>query len=136
MNMVSKGNKDGHNYDYGYVRGVRVQEQEKWGRATAARRYGELRQTDMKPRDMSQPEDPGSRPDHSGSPRPFNDAKADWKLGARENATNMPGFDDHRPRGAAPRSPKAERPSNPGNGDVGGWLRDGGGSPFSRAGKR
>jgi hypothetical protein len=59
--MVAKGNKDSHNYDYGYVKGVRVQETEKWGRSAAVRRYGSLDQPNMKPKDEHGPQDPGSK---------------------------------------------------------------------------
>jgi hypothetical protein len=47
--MVSKGNKDGHNYDYGHVSGVKIQETEKWGRSAAERRYGKPQYLDGAP---------------------------------------------------------------------------------------
>jgi hypothetical protein len=125
-----------HNWNYGrLVKGRKVTEESKWGNETAYRRYGVPKYFHGAPQppDHSQPQDPVDKPDHSGVPRPFNDAANDWKLGAGRGGEGYQNFDDHRPRGAAPRRPKAERPTNPGSGDVNGWLRDGGGSPFSAA---
>jgi hypothetical protein len=90
--MVAKGNKDGHNYDYGYVRGTKTQEMEKWGRETAAKRYGELRQESMKPQDQSQPQrlgDSNNLPD-KGYP---SDSRMDWKRGVGESAEGYAHFD-------------------------------------------
>jgi hypothetical protein len=51
---------------------------------------------DMKPKDMSQPQDPIDKPDHSNLARPFNDAAWDWKRGGAgkvESAEAYPPFD-------------------------------------------
>jgi hypothetical protein len=52
--MVAKGNKDAHRYSYSG--GVKAQETEKWGRDTAARRYGEPQSPNMKPKDACYPQ--------------------------------------------------------------------------------
>ncbi len=87
--MVAKGNKDLHNYDYGYARGVKIQETEKWGRSAAVRRYGELKQSDMGPPDRSMPQDPEAK----RGPNWADDHPNDWIRGANEDATTMPNFD-------------------------------------------
>jgi hypothetical protein len=81
-------NKDSHNYDYGHVRGVRVQEMEKWGRSAALRRYGESRSPDMKAKDMSQPQDPIDK----RGPGWANDVANDWRRGAGGDG-RPPNFD-------------------------------------------
>jgi hypothetical protein len=98
MNMSS------HNRNYGnLVPGRKVVEQSKWGNSKAYERYGSPQHFHgaPQPRDMSQPQGCGEGPfdqppDHSGLPRPFNDARNDWKLGANEDATTMPYFDKSR----------------------------------------
>jgi hypothetical protein len=78
--MVAKGHKDSHRYTYSS--GVKAQEVEKWGRDTAARRYGEPRSPNMKPKDMSQPQDPV---DQAGD-KTYNDvSKSSWLRGGGES---------------------------------------------------
>jgi hypothetical protein len=52
--MVAKGNVDKHRYTYST--GVKAVEEQKWGRDTAARRYGELKRPDTRPPDRSEPQ--------------------------------------------------------------------------------
>lgn len=66
-----------------------VQETQKWGRQKATERYGSLKTTGMKAKDMTNPQDPMDKqgPDYS------NDTPNTWVRGANEDATTKPGFD-------------------------------------------
>jgi hypothetical protein len=88
---VEMKNKDSHNYDYGHVRGVKVQESEKWGRSAALRRYGESRSPDMKAKDQSGPQRLGDSNNLRG-PGWANDVANDWRRGANEDG-RPPNFD-------------------------------------------
>jgi hypothetical protein len=86
--MVSKGNKDGHNYNYGHVSGVKVQETEKWGRSAAVRRYGTLDQPNTKVKSASQPQDSIDR----RAPNYRNEVPVDsWLRGGSEKGTPVRG---------------------------------------------
>jgi hypothetical protein len=98
--MVAKGNKDGHNHDYGYVSGRKTVEMEKHGREMARQRYGSLDYGDKPPpqaKDMSQPQRLGDSNNLPGRGYP-SDSRMDWKRGANEDATTMPNFDKRRGR--------------------------------------
>jgi hypothetical protein len=90
--MVAKGNKDAHRYTYSG--GVKAQETEKWGRDTAARRYGEPRSPDMQPKDASGPQAPEDK--HAANYS--NDVKDGWLRGSGGTAENKPNFDHSRKR--------------------------------------
>ena len=91
--MVDKGNKDQHRYSLPGVKG-RVVETGKWGRDTAAKRYGEPASPNMKPKDESQPQDPTAK----HGPGYSNDHRNDWVTGAGETAEKMPGYGRSKPR--------------------------------------
>jgi hypothetical protein len=77
---MDKGNKDGHRYTYS--RGIKAQETQKWGRDTAARRYGEPASPSMKPKDQSQPQFREDRRSDKG----FNDVPTNsWLRGGGES---------------------------------------------------
>ena len=84
--VVDKGNKDGHRYGYAGMKGV--VEESKWGRNTAAQRYGEPRSPNMKPADASRPQ----APEDQCSDKSYNDHANDWVRGRGENAGNKPGY--------------------------------------------
>lgn len=97
--MVAKGNKDGHNRDYGYVSGRKTVELEKWGRDTATKRYGSLdyqHSPPPQPKDGSQPQKLGDR-DNLPDPSYPRDAPKDWVRGfgkgGVEFAELMPNYD-------------------------------------------
>jgi hypothetical protein len=86
--MVAKGNADKHRYS---MSGLKVQEEEKWGRAKAEERgYGPLKFRDGAPRpeDQSRPQKLGDSNNLQGN-RYSNDTPNDWRRGA----TTKPGFD-------------------------------------------
>ena len=66
-----------------------VDDTQKWGRKTARERYGPLRETDMKPKDMSEPQFPE---DKRGSDWQ-DDAPGNWLRAKGESAEGKPGFD-------------------------------------------
>jgi hypothetical protein len=78
--MVAKGNKDSHKYKYGG--GINAVETQKWGRDTAARRYGEPQSPNMKPKDESFPQFRESQP----SDKSFNGVSVNsWLRGGGES---------------------------------------------------
>jgi hypothetical protein len=86
--MVDKGNADKHRTGIPKSGLGYVVEQSKWGADTARARYGSPNDSGMKAKDTSQPqfeEDRGAK----GYP---SDHKMDWVRGAREDATNRPGY--------------------------------------------
>jgi hypothetical protein len=68
--------------------GIPVMEQSSWGTAKARERYGTLKQTDMKAKDMTMPQARESQP----SDKSYNDAPNDWRRGAGEDASGKPGY--------------------------------------------
>lgn len=87
-NVVDKGNKDGHRYSYS---GMKVVEEQKWGRDKAAQRYGEPQSPNMKPADASRPQ---FKEDQRGDKN--YDVAKDWRRGYgkenRESAETKPGY--------------------------------------------
>jgi hypothetical protein len=75
---MDKGNKDSHRYTYS--RGIKAQETQKWGRDTAARRYGEPQSPSMRPKNESFPQFRESQRSDKG----FNDVPNDWRRAAGE----------------------------------------------------
>jgi hypothetical protein len=86
----NKGNVDKHNYNYGYVRGVKIQETQKWGRSNAAERVGALKQPDMKAKDQSAPQKLGDSDNLQGPG--YRNETSGWVRGAGENPENKPGY--------------------------------------------
>lgn len=82
--MVDKGNRDGHRQTYSG--GIKAVEESKWGRATAAERYGKPQSPNMRPKDMSFPQ---AKEDQRG-PDWADDTANDWRRG---NGMR-PGFND------------------------------------------
>jgi len=93
--MVAKGMKDSHRYKYSS--GVKAVETSKWGANTAAKRYGDLRQPDMKPKEQSAPQRLGDSSNLQG-PGYANEHKEDWvrgfSKGGVESAEGKPGYDN------------------------------------------
>jgi hypothetical protein len=83
--MVAPGNVDKHRRR---MSGLKVEETEKWGNATAYERYGKPQQPDMKAKDMSQPQDPQDK----RGPGWQNDTPNNWLRGANEDG-RPPNFD-------------------------------------------
>jgi hypothetical protein len=75
--MAESGNKK-HNYNWAGMKGV--VETSKWGDRVARERYGESKNPNMKPKDMTQPQDKQSR--CTG----YNDVPASsWLRGGAQN---------------------------------------------------
>jgi hypothetical protein len=92
--MVAKGNKDAHRYSYSG--GVKAQETEKWGRDTAARRYGEPQSPNMKPKDACYPQKLGDANNLQAPNYYSGEPKQDWRGGFGKNgvesAESKPGY--------------------------------------------
>jgi hypothetical protein len=92
MEMVAPGNVDKHRRS---MSGLKVTEQEKWGRDTARKRYGSLDyqfNAPPQPRDQSQPQDPVDR----HGPNYSNDVPNSWLRGGGKGGEGKPGFDKGR----------------------------------------
>jgi hypothetical protein len=75
---MDKGNVDKHRRS---MSGLKVEETEKWGNATAYKRYGRPQQSDMKAKDMSRPQDPIDQP----GDKTYNDvSESSWLRGGGE----------------------------------------------------
>jgi hypothetical protein len=83
--MVAKGNVDKHRRS---MSGLKAEETEKWGNATAYERYGRPQQPDMKAKDQSMPQDPVDK----RGPGWANDVANDWRRGANGDG-RPPNFD-------------------------------------------
>jgi hypothetical protein len=85
---MDKGNRDAHKYKYGG--GINAVETQKWGRKTAAERYGQPQHLHGAPKATGSPfpKDPEGRP----GARNFNDTANDWRRGAGESAEGKPGY--------------------------------------------
>jgi len=86
--VVDKGNADKHRYS---MSGAKVVEESKWGANKARERYGALKTSDMKAKDMSAPQKLGDANNLRG-PGWQDDHKNDWVRGAGEDATKRPGY--------------------------------------------
>jgi len=97
MAMVAKGNKDGHRYS---MSGFSVQEESKWGRSTARKRYGEPRDGAPAPADNSEPQqDPNvKRGSWAAGSHSLGDVPVtDWKRAPGESAESKPYYDKQNP---------------------------------------
>lgn len=72
---MDKGNTNKHRQSYGGMKGV--VEESKWGRQTAAERYGKPQSPNMRPKDMSFPQ---AKEDQRG-PDWADDVANDWRRG-------------------------------------------------------
>ena len=90
--MVAKGNKDQHRYTYSS--GVKAVEENKWGRATAERRYGPLQYKDgaSPPPDRSYPQDPEAKPGSDWRDDSPNTWVRGFGKGGNESAEGKPNF--------------------------------------------
>ena len=86
--MVAPGNVDKHRRS---MSGLKVEETEKWGNATAYKRYGRPQSPDMKPKDQSEPQRLGDSNNLRG-PGWQDDHRQDWIVGANEDG-RPPNFD-------------------------------------------
>jgi hypothetical protein len=83
---MDKGNRNAHRYS---MSGLKVQETEKWGRATAAERYGAPRSPSMKAKDASAPQSPENKhgPNYRNEVSP-----SSWLRGGGESAEGKPSY--------------------------------------------
>jgi hypothetical protein len=91
--VVDKNNIDKHRYTYS--RGIKAQETEKWGRNTAAQRYGEPESPNTRPKDTHAPQKLGDSNNLQG-PKYSNDTSNDWRRGfgkgGSESAEGRPNY--------------------------------------------
>ena len=88
---MSKGNRDAHRYTYSS--GVKAVEEGKWGRDTAARRYGEIQSPDMKPKDASQPQKLGDSSNLQDKGYANEVPESSWLRGGGKGGEGYPNFD-------------------------------------------
>ena len=89
--MVDRGNADKHRYTYS--KGVKAVGTSKWGHDAAVRRYGQLQDPDMKPKDQSRPQRLGDASNLPDQGYDNNVPESSWLRGGGKGGEAYPNFD-------------------------------------------